>query len=162
MKPLAGALLLAAIVSSAARAEENWSVHGGAGLSLLIVATAQLQLESQHWLIAAEAAAGLGPWRLISEFAVVKAGRIFEGDLHPYVVVGAGISSAYDGDNLTGSGVAVVAEAGLLLGKERHLGRIMPFIELPIALWSVPDPKSPGNPWHPGVGIPMIGVRFLL
>ena len=66
-----------------------------------------------------------------------------------------------DLDELSGSGVAVTFEAGLLLGKERTWGRIMPFIELPVATWTTPG-RQGERPWSPGVGYPLFGLRFLL
>jgi hypothetical protein len=49
----------------------------------------------------------------------------------------------------------------LIFGKSRNWGRVMPFIELPIATWTATNPEK-GTSWRPGVGFPLIGVRLLL
>jgi hypothetical protein len=136
------------------------SFHVGAGISFLVVPSLQVQLEGKSWFAGAELAAGIGGWGF-STLVIGKAGYVSSLRLHPYLAIGAGFASAYDLDELSGSGFALTFEAGLLLGKERAWGRIMPFIELPIATWSVPG-REGGTPWSPGVGYPLVGIRFLL
>jgi hypothetical protein len=161
--------ILITLASAAARSDTaarsdpaptGLSFHGGVGVSLLIVPSLQLQIEGRQWFVAAEFAGGFGGWGF-SEFAVGKAGYVFDGRLHPYIAAGVGHGGASNLDELNGGGLTFVAEAGLLVGKERTWGRIMPFVELPIATWSTPDPKGT-KPWTPGVGYPLVGLRFML
>ena len=135
------------------------SFHGGFGISLPIVPSVQLQLEGRSWLAGVELAGGLGAWGL-STLLIGKVGYVSSVQLHPYFAVGAGFGAASDLDELGGSGFALTLEAGLLIGKERARGRIMPFVELPIATWTAHDGE--GRSWSPGVGYPLFGPRFLL
>jgi hypothetical protein len=173
MKALSLSLWLAALVTLAAgagRAEDAggpdpWTLHGGVGVATLVVPSLHLQLEGRSWFVGAEYGFGYGGWGPghlgLSALALVKAGRIWESSGHPYLAIGAGWGSAYDLDNLSGSGFALTAEAGLMLGYGRSWGRVVPFIELPIATWSIHDRRSTTT-WSPGVGFPLVGIKLLL
>jgi hypothetical protein len=171
MKTTSRSLRLAALVAlmaGAGRAEDDpdtWSLHGGVAVATLVVPSLQLQLERRSWFVGAEYGFGFGGWGSgglgLSALALVKAGRIWEVPSHPYLAIGAGWGSAYDLDNLSGSGFALTAEAGLMLGHGRSWGRVVPFVEVPVATWSVPDPKS-NSRWRPGVGAPLLGIKLLI
>jgi hypothetical protein len=76
-----------------------------------------------------------------------------------YFAAGAGWGNAYNGDNLDGSGFLLTAEIGWMLGFRRSWGRVVPFIEVPFATWTV----TQGNEsWKPGVGFPLFGIKLLL
>jgi hypothetical protein len=48
-----------------------------------------------------------------------------------------------------------------MLGHGRSWGRVVPFVEVPVATWSTYDPKSSSR-WRPGVGAPLLGIKLLL
>lgn len=156
---------LLALAAGAGRADDAggsdpWTLHGGVAVATLVVPSLQLQLERRSWFVGAEYGYGLGGWGFTA-LALVKAGRIWEAAGHPYLAIGAGWGSAYLYDNLAGSGFALTAEVGLMLGHGRSWGRVVPFIELPVATWTTHDPRSTSS-WSPGVGAPLLGVKLLL
>jgi hypothetical protein len=155
-------MLLAVIGGDPARAADEpkgMSFHGGVALSALLFPTLQLQLEWPSWFIAVEAGWGLGGWGAVSALAVAKVGLVWNVDLHPYFALGAGVGWAYDGDGADGSGFALTGEAGLMLGHGRSWGRVVPFVEVPVATWSTTSRY--GYTWRPGIGL-LLGIKLLL
>jgi hypothetical protein len=134
------------------------SVHGGVGFSFAPFASVHLQVEWSSWFIGAEAGGGVGAWGDFSNVQLLKAGFILDAAAHPYLALGAGHGSISDN---YGSGPALSAEAGLLLGHDRSWGRVVPFVELPWALWKTTAGGRYVRPVSPGIGS-LVGVKLLL
>ncbi len=134
------------------------SLHGGVGYSLALFVSVHLQVEGSSWFIGAEAGGGLGAWGDSSSVQLLKAGFILDAGPHPYLAVGAGHGSI--GDNY-GSGPALCAEAGLLLGHDRSWGRVVPYVEVPWALWKTTAGGLFAKPFSPGQGW-LVGLKLLL
>jgi hypothetical protein len=95
---------------------------------------------------------------------LLRLGVIAPIPLHPYVSAGGGAIWAYDGESGSDVGPGLSFEAGLLLGKDRPWGRIVPFVQLDRALWTVNKPgPPPGSTYHwaPGWGYPIVGLKVL-
>ena len=134
------------------------SVHGGVGYSFPLFASVHLQVEWSWWFIGAEAGTGFGAWGEASDIQLLKAGFILNAGPHPYIAFGVGHGST--GENY-GSGLALAAEAGLLLGHDGPWGRLVPYVEVPWARWKTTaggvfaKPFSPGSFW-------LVGLKLLL
>jgi hypothetical protein len=161
MRRHVGSLILLAIsVAGAAHAGDDakqGSFHIGVGYAALVFPTLQAQLEWPSWFLGAELGWGFGGWGL-SSIALAKVGYVYSASGH-YLAIGAGIGSAYDTENASGSGFALSGETGLMLGYGRSWGRIVPYIEIPVATWTATS-SDRRYTWRPGAGL-LLGVKLL-
>lgn len=134
------------------------SGHVGVGYSYPLFVSAHLQFEWPSWFIGAETGTGFGAWGDSSDLQLLKAGFILDAGPHPYLAFGVGHGST--GDNY-GSGLALAAEAGWLLGHDRSWGRVVPYVEVPWALWKTTVGGQFVKPVSPGARL-LVGLKLLL